>query len=82
MELRFPLRGGGNAGEDFQQCRFPRTVPAHDSNDIAFFNLEAHILERPKVKGRGHAVRGFLKHRGMRIRPTKLARDPTLDLVH
>jgi hypothetical protein len=50
-------------------------------NDIAFFNLEAHILERPEIIRRGHAIRGFFKDRSMWIRSPELARDPALDLV-
>lgn len=73
MELRFPLRGGGDAGEDFQQSRLAGAVAAHNANDIAFFNLEADIFECPEIVRRGHAVGGFLKHRSMRIRPPKLA---------
>lgn len=55
MELRFPLRGGGDAGEDLKQSGFLGTVAAHDADDIAFFELEADIFERSKVKRRGHA---------------------------
>ena len=82
MELRFPLRGGGDAGEDLKQSGFPRTIAAHDPDDIAFFNLEAHVLKRPEVSGRGHAVCGFLKDLCVRVRPPKLARNPAFDLVN
>ena len=82
MELRFPLRGGGDAGEDFQQCRFPGAVAAHDADDVALLDLEAHILEGPEIVGRWHAVCGFLKDLCVRVRPPELARDPALDLVN
>ena len=44
---------GGDAGEDFQQGRFPRPVAADDAEDLALFDLEVDVLERPGVVGRG-----------------------------
>jgi hypothetical protein len=82
MQKSFSISGRCDTGENLKQGGFPGTIATHDPDDIAFFNLEARILERPKVKGRGHAVRGFLKDRGVWIRLTKLARDPALDLVN
>ena len=72
----------GDAGENLKHGGLAGAVTAHDTNDIAFFDLEVHILERPEIIRRGHAVGGFLKYRGMRIRAPELARDPTLDLVN
>ena len=81
MQERFTLCGCGDAGEDFKQGGLAGAVATHNSDDITFFNLKAHILERPEIIRRGHAVRGFFKDRGMRIRPPELASYPALDLV-
>jgi hypothetical protein len=82
VEVRLPFRGRGDAGEDFEQSGFPGAVAPHHPDDVALLDLETHILEGPEVVGRGHAVRGFFKDLGMRIRAPKLARNPALDLVH
>ena len=82
MQESLTLCGCGDAGKNFKQGGLARAVAAHDANDIAFFDLEVQILECPEIIRRGHAVCGFLKHRGVRIRSPELARDLTLDLVN
>lgn len=82
MQECLTLCGCGDAGKNFKQGGLARAVAAHDANDIAFFDLEVQILECQEIIRRGHAVCGFLKHRGVRIRSPELARDLTLDLVN
>src|SRR5690606_20541829 len=42
-----PPRRLGDARQDLEQRALPRTVPAHDADDITLADLERQVVERP-----------------------------------
>ena len=43
--------GGGDAGKDFQQCAFPCTVTADNSQNFALLHFEGDVFQGPEGVG-------------------------------
>ena len=69
LQAYLALGGFGDAGKNFEEGTFARSVAANDADDIAIVDIERNVVQRPEGSGRIFGVT-LAERAGERIRKT------------